>query len=152
MITINQIKRSVIINIVDRHELDGEDSQSQLITLGTLSGCGNDYCLEYEEQDEGLPGCITRIKVEDGKKIIMTRQGEISTEMVIEKGKRHNCHYTTPYGQLIMGVFARYIVSDMTCQGGELTFAYTLDYNTGLASYNELKVSVKEANDNVIVS
>ncbi|NLX92588.1 MAG: DUF1934 domain-containing protein [Clostridiales bacterium] len=144
--------KNVIIRIVDSHESDGENSTSELITVGTLDGFGDNYSLVYTEQDDALQGCITTIKVEDKKRIIMTRTGEISAEMIIEKDKRHNCHYITPHGDFMMGVFARYIKSKMNADGGELKFEYTIDFNTGLASVNELKVTVKEANDNVPLS
>jgi uncharacterized beta-barrel protein YwiB (DUF1934 family) len=152
LIQIKHTPKNVLISIVDMHEYDGENTKSELITVGTLHGCGDNYSLEYEEQDEALLGCVTTITVEDGKKIILTRTGQVNTEMIIEKDKRHNCHYDTPHGEFMMGVFARYVNSDMACDGGELNFAYTIDFNTGLASYNELKVTVKEADKNVIPS
>ena len=144
--------KDVIIRIVDNHEMDGENSTSELITVGTLDGFGDNYSLVYAEQDEALQGCVTTIKVEDKKRIVMTRTGDICAEMIIEKDKRHNCHYMTPHGDFMMGIFARYIQSKMNADGGELKFQYTIDFNTGLASGNELNVTVKEANGNVPLS
>ncbi|HZK39242.1 MAG TPA: DUF1934 domain-containing protein, partial [Clostridia bacterium] len=65
---------------------------------------------------------------------------------------RHNCHYITPHGEFMMGIFTRYVNSKMNADGGELKFKYTIDFNTGLASVNELKVTVKEADENVPLS
>ncbi|MEI6578372.1 MAG: DUF1934 domain-containing protein [Eubacteriales bacterium] len=144
--------KNVIISIVDNHESDGENSTSELITVGTLNGSGDNYSLVYAEQDEALKGCITTIKVEDKNRIVMTRTGDICAEMIIEKDKRHNCHYITPHGDFMMGVFARYVTSKMNADGGELKFQYTIDFNTGLASVNELMVTVKEVNSNVPLS
>lgn len=144
--------KKVIINIVDSHEIDGENSSSELITIGTLNGCGDNYSLVYSEQDEYLKGCITTLKIENKNRIVMTRTGDICTEMIIEKDKRHNCHYITPHGDFMMGIFARYVHSTMGADGGELKFQYTVDFNTGLASVNELMVTVKEVKENVPVS
>jgi uncharacterized beta-barrel protein YwiB (DUF1934 family) len=144
--------KKVIISILDNHESDGENSTSELITVGTLNGFGDNYSLVYTEQDEALKGCVTTIKVEDEKRIVMTRTGEICAEMIIEKDKRHNCHYITPHGDFMMGIFARYVNSKMNADGGELKFQYTIDFNTGLASVNELKVTVKEVSGNVPLS
>ncbi|HZK39592.1 MAG TPA: DUF1934 domain-containing protein [Clostridia bacterium] len=144
--------KNVIIRIVDHHEMDGEDSTSELITVGTLDGFGDNYSLAYTEQDEALQGAVTTIKVEGKKRITMTRTGDFCAEMIIEKDKRHNCHYVTPHGNFMMGVFARYVKSTMDADGGELKFKYTIDFNTGLASVNELKVTVKEADENVPLS
>ena len=144
--------KNVIIRIVDKHETDGEHSSSELITVGTLDGFGDNYSLAYTEQDEALQGCVTTIKVEDQKRVVMTRTGEVCAEMIIEKDKRHNCHYMTPYGDFMMGVYARDVRSKMAADGGELNFQYTIDFNTGLSSVNELKVTVKEVEDHVPLS
>ena len=148
----NSTDKKVIISIVDNHESEGDHSTSELITVGTLTGYGDNYSLVYAEQDEALKGCITTIKVEDKRRIVMTRTGEISAEMIIEKDKRHNCHYITPHGDFMMGIFARTINSRMDADGGELKFEYTIDFNTGLASVNKLKVTVKEVGENVPLS
>ena len=72
----------------------------------------------------------------------MTRTGKYNTEMVIEKDRRHTCFYRTPYGELIMGIFAKKISNEMTENGGILNFSYTIDFNNTPASENELVVSV----------
>ena len=144
--------KKVIISITDKHESEGENTTSELITVGTLNGYGDNYSLVYDEQDEALKGCVTTIRVENSRRIVMTRTGEICAEMIIEKDKRHNCHYITPHGDFMMGIFARYINSKMNADGGELKFEYTIDFNTGLASVNALNVTVKEVNGHVPLS
>lgn len=139
--------KKVIINIVDSHESDGENSTSELITVGTLNGFGDNYSLAYTEQDESLFGAVTTLRVENKNRIVLTRTGEFGAEMIIEKDKRHNCHYITPHGEFMMGIFARNIQSRMEPDGGELNFSYTIDFNTGFASTNELKVTVKEVKE-----
>jgi uncharacterized beta-barrel protein YwiB (DUF1934 family) len=144
--------KQVIISITDSHETDGENSMSELITVGTMRGGGENYSLTYNEQDEALSGSVTTIQVEGNKCITMTRTGDMSAEMIIEKDKRHNCHYITPHGDFMMGVFAREINSKMGDNGGELKFEYTIDFNTGFVSVNTLKVTVKEAKGHVPLS
>ena len=72
----------------------------------------------------------------------MTRCGDYSTQMIMEREKRHSCHYNTPMGEMVMGVFARRIESDMTEDGGSLLLDYTIDINADFASINELKITV----------
>lgn len=144
--------KKVLISITDRHESGGEDSGAELITVGTLRGWGDNYLIKYTEQDSSMKNSVTTLKVENKSRIIMTRTGEFSTELIIEQDKRHNCHYQTPYGELMMGVFARSVHSKMNPDGGELRFLYTIDFNSGLASVNELKVTVKEVKDHVPLS
>ena len=127
--------KKVIINIVDSHESDGENSTSELITVGTLNGFGDNYSLAYTEQDESLFGAVTTLRVENKNRIVLTRTGEFGAEII------------TPHGEFMMGIFARNIQSRMEPDGGELNFSYTIDFNTGFASTNELKVTVKEVKE-----
>lgn len=139
------MKKDVIIQIVGRQQgEDGEDT-IEMTTVGTLDGGPDDYLLTYMEQDEEMEGCVTTLRVQGGRTVTMTRAGSYETQLTIEQNKRHNCHYSTPYGDLVMGVFAKEVTSRMTNGGGKLHFHYTIDFNAGLAAVNELTVTVKEA-------
>lgn len=146
------MQKDVIINIQDTHSIDGESQTAELLTTGTLTGFGELYSLTYAEQDNGLKNCITTLVVEGNKKITMSRQGHYKANFVMEKGKRHNCHYSTPHGDILMGVYTSNISSDMKENGGKLVFKYTIDFNASHSSENELKITVKEADGNVCVS
>ena len=137
--------KDAVVKITDRHVQDGEEYTCELTTGGSLDFRPDGFTVVYHETDEELKGCKTELKYADGI-IIMTRSGKYNTELIIEKDRRHSCFYATPYGELIMGVYGKNIVSDMTEKGGTLCFRYTLDFNSMPASENELKitVSVKE--------
>ena len=81
----------------------------------------------------------------------MVRTGSSTAELIIEKHKRHNCHYNTPFGSFILGVYAKEIVSkvlpDEAC--GAVAFRYTLDFNSANSTENELNILFKEATSNV---
>ena len=57
----------------------------------------------------------------------MTRFGKVPSQLVIEKGVRHICHYETGFGSVSLGVAADVIELDLTDAGGRLQFSYTLD-------------------------
>lgn len=137
--------KKVLIKIIDRHDADGDCFTSELTTLGTLSVVPGGYSLVYTETEDELVGCTTTLRVEDGKRIYMTRSGRYVTELIIEKDKRHNCHYATPYGEFMMGVYTKSIKSDMGESGGRLDFRYTVDFNSDLASVNDLSITVEAA-------
>ena len=134
--------KKAIIKITDRHVQDGEEYEAELTTAGefevTESGCK----VVYSETDEELDKCVTTLDVDGATKISMTRAGKYNTEMVIEKDRRHTCFYRTPYGEFIMGIFAKKISNEMTGNGGILNFSYTIDFNNTPASENELTVVV----------
>lgn len=136
--------KNAIIKITDRHFQDGEEYTCELTTSGSFEITRNGCVINYVETDEEMTDCHTKLTVEGSQKITMTRTGKYNTEMVIEKDRRHLCCYTTPYGELMMGIYANLISNEMGENGGTLKFAYSIDFNNTPASENELLISVAE--------
>ena len=134
--------KNAIINITDRHVQDGEEYVCELTTSGSFMLTAEGCVVNYSETDEELSDCVTSLNVEGSQKISMTRTGKFNTEMIIEKDRRHTCYYETPYGELMMGIYAKSIFNDVAENGGTLRFSYTIDFNNTLASENELTVAV----------
>lgn len=134
--------KNAIIHITDRHVQDGEEFECELTTSGSYELTENGCRVNYSETDEELTDCITALDVEGTQKISMTRIGKYNTEMIIEKDRRHTCFYATPYGELMMGIYAQSIINDIGENGGTLKFSYTIDFNNAPASENELTVAV----------
>lgn len=133
--------KNAIIKITDRHLQDGEEYTSELTTAGefelTDSGCR----IIYKETDEELLDCVTTLTA-DSKKISMVRSGRYNTEMIIELDRRHSCYYSTPYGEMLMGIYCKFIENNIGESGGTLRFAYAIDFNNVPASENELLITV----------
>ena len=137
--------KDAVIKIIDSHISDGEEYSCELTTSGTLDYTPDGYSVTYHETDEELKGSVTVLKVSNGgNTILMTRKGKFNTEMVIEKDRRHTCFYETPYGELMMGIYANLISNEIVENGGTLKFAYAIDFNNTPASENELLISVTE--------
>jgi uncharacterized beta-barrel protein YwiB (DUF1934 family) len=66
--------------------------------------------------------------------------------LIVERGVRHQCHYDTGMGDIILGVLGSSIRSSLGEKGGDLEVKYSLDVNSALASENEMYVNVKESN------
>ncbi len=131
-----------LINIKDTHIIDGEKESSELTTTGNLTFNDKGCKIRYKETGEGYEGCFVTLAVEDDK-VIMTRLGALSTEMIIQKGKRHTCAYMTPVGIMNMGIYASKVKSDITKDGGVLEFSYSLDVDGEYLSENILVVTIK---------
>ena len=138
------MKSDVIITITDFHKMDEETSGSTLTTVGKFWGNSMDYHIVYAEQDEELSGSETEIHVENESKVTLTRRGRYNSCLVIEPNQRHNCFYSTPAGEIMMGIFAKKVQSEVDELGGELFFNYTIDFNSGFASENELKITIRK--------
>lgn len=141
------MEKDVLIEIVSTQDSHSNKGSVEMTTFGKLSREDDNYILSYAEgENSWLTGLRTTIKVEQDSRITMTRSGNYDSQMILEKGLRHICHYNTPYGDILFGFFAENIHSGLREDGGELSFKYTIDINTGLASSNEVFIKVKEAN------
>lgn len=138
------MEKEVVIKIVDRHEMDGDTDGLETTVVGSFEGGKDNYVITYAEDGE-LAGCKVRLKVENGRCITMTRSGLFETELIIERGERHNCSYSTPAGNLMLGVYAGRVESDIDENGGKLEFDYTLDLGAGVVSENYLVITVTPA-------
>lgn len=136
--------KNAIIKITDRHLQDGEEYTSELTTAGEFEMTEGGCKIVYKETDEELLDCVTTLTVENGKKVSMLRSGRYNTEMIIELERRHSCYYSTPYGEMLMGIYCKYIENNVGESGGTFSFAYTIDFNNVPASENELFISVTE--------
>jgi uncharacterized beta-barrel protein YwiB (DUF1934 family) len=144
------MKKPVIISIKGIQNSDDNFSDSdpiELITNGHYFSKGNNHYISYEETEmTGLEGVQTTVKVEGSDRVIITRGGRYKTQLILEKGKRHLCHYGTDYGSMMMGVNTAKIDSTLNETGGDIKVDYSLEINHSLASENRFEISVREAN------
>lgn len=140
------MKEDYIINIEGTMEQDGETDTIQLTTRGSFSLRGGKYYICYKETEAtGYDGSITTVKVEDEAKVSMLRSGPAHSRLIIERGKRHVCHYESGFGSMSLGVAADEIENNLTPKGGQLLFSYTLDTGQEQISHNQVKIKVQEA-------
>ena len=133
-----------LIRIDGRMEQGDESDSVQLMTRGSFVRRGGSFFITYEESETtGYAGCVTTVKVaEDGRRVAMLRYGRAASQLIIEKGVRHVCHYDTGVGALSLGVAADEIEHALTDEGGEVRFSYTLDSGTQELSRNLVKITV----------
>lgn len=145
-----RMKENYLIQIDGRMEQDGPDGADniRLMTRGSFVRRGGSFFITYAETAAtGYEGCTTTVRVaQDASKVSMTRFGPLPSQLVIEKGVRHLCHYDTGYGAMTLGVAADEIRHQLTDAGGQVEFSYTLDMDSaGLISRNLVKIQVRPA-------
>ena len=139
------MRKNVIIKINGTQKSEGESDRLELYTKGLFYKRSGNYYLSYEEPSEsGLMGTRTTLKIEGQEKITLLRSGEMKGQLIIERNKRHLCHYNTPVGDMFLGVCAGNISSRLSDEGGSLDFSYRLDVNASLLSENEVSVQVED--------
>ena len=126
---------------------DGETDTMRLLTRGGFAYRNGSFFITYKENvDTGYEGSTTTVKVENNDKVSMTRFGKAHSQLVIERGRRHVCHYESGYGSLSLGVAADEIENNLNPSGGEVMFSYTLDTGNNPLSFNQVKIKIQEKN------
>ena len=135
----------VILSIVGSQDVDGEKSEVEMTSLGTLSVKNNKTYIRYDDSASvGVEGVISTIKIDpEDDSVTLKRSGAQNTRMYIKKGQRNVCRYETEYGIFDLGIFGENISNDINNDVGNLTVSYTIDINNGFLSRNELSLTVK---------
>ena len=140
------MKKDVLIDIKGIYRQDGEQDQVELVTTGSYYKRNGDYYIAYDESKmTGFDGTHTVLRVEGPQRVTLSRSGSTKSQLIIERGVRHQCHYDTGYGAMTIGVSGDRVFADLDDHGGKLQFSYSLDVNTSLASENEVFINVRES-------
>lgn len=135
-----------MIKVVGTQTVDGEKDKIEVITEGSLT-CEDDRIVivypEYNNAADPSKRSDTTVTLTDGI-LTIQRDGEMSSDLVLEKGVRHECLYRTPMGQLFIGIFTDNLKADISEHGGIIEASYQLDFNSAAVSYNEIYISVQE--------
>ncbi len=140
------MKEDYLVTIVTKQEVEGEKDVLEVTTHADLQGEGDDYIISYSETEDDGGESRTKLHVEKGKSVTVTREGSINTYMVIEKDARNISHHLTPYGSFSMGVSALSIKSDITRKGGKLNFRYATDIEMNPLGIIEFDITLKQKN------
>lgn len=143
------MKDNYLISIIGIQELDGETDKIEMTTTGNFMMKNNHFYIGYKEYDEDNPQVSSNnlIKVENDQKVTISRNNGKQTRLLLEKGRRHQCHYRTIMGDLMIGVFADTIEMNLNENGGKLHVKYNLDFNSGFISKNEFYIEVKSKDE-----
>ncbi len=117
---------------------------TELFTYGRMEQIANGFRLGYDESEAtGFQGSHVTLEVFRDK-VTMQRRGKAVSSLIIERGKKHHCHYGTEYGDFMIGISTDEIRSCLTDKGGDIYLKYTLDINSSYMSENEMYINVKE--------
>lgn len=130
--------KSVQITPADRME-------TSLVTEGTFEDKAFGYVIAYEDSEAtGFVGSVTRIAVMKNKTAAsIKRMGTSNTSIMLEKDKKHYCYYSTPYGDMRIGIYTKTINSQLDKNGGKLVLKYTLDLDSAYMSENEIHMAIR---------
>lgn len=140
------MKKDVLISIKGIYDSEDDHDEVELFTTGTYYKKDGSYFICYDETEAtGFEGSHTVLQVDNEAKVTLKRSGKAKAQLIVERGVRHQCHYDSGVGDMMIGVLGSRIKSSLGDKGGNLEIKYSLDINSMLASENEMYINVKES-------
>ncbi len=134
------------LNITSTIRSDGEEEKIEFFTVGSYKRTDTGYVLSYDESGGiGYEQCSVSIAA-DGDLITVERTGPAASTLTVEKGVKHHCIYSTPFGDFTMGINTYEVDNTLGEDGGSLRFKYSIDINNDFVSENEMEISVTAGN------
>lgn len=139
------MKKEVLINISSRQLTAGQRDNAELSLCGQMEEENGDLRLIYDESKAlGEQNVLTTVSFLENGTAVIERNGSLSTRLVLEPGKRNNSLYSTPYGDMMIGVFCNFITNEQTVLGRKIVMDYTIASNCREISKNSVTIRIKE--------
>ncbi len=137
--------KDVIIYIRSLHGYGEEDEESiDFTTDGLYTFDGDTACLTYLESEvTGMEGTRTSVMVMSDK-VVIDRDGTITSRMVFRKGEKDAFLFDTPVGSATMHMNTRGVNYRFNEHGGHMEIDYVLDVEHAFVSKNRFNLTVKE--------
>lgn len=145
------MNREVLVSISGLQLADGTNETVEVISRGEYHFRGGTHFVTYEETTEEASNrmdtkCILKITKEQ---IELIKKGEVTTRLLFEKGLPHISHYTTQFGDIVIGTTTNSI--KLVEEEHELLaeLAYSLDINDCFVAENQLTVKVSDCTESI---
>ena len=136
--------KDVVISILSRNAVGEDEDSIDFVTEGLYSFDGEVACVTYLESEvTGMEGTRTSLMI-FADKVVVDRDGTVTSRMVFEPGKKHAFLYDTPVGSATMHMSTRDLRQRFNEHGGQVEIDYVLDMEHAFASRNRFRLTVKE--------
>ena len=102
------MKKNVVITVRGLQAEVDADAPIEVISAGTYMRKEKTHYLSYEEADENGNITNNRIKITENA-IEMVKKGAVATQMMFLLGEKQYACYTTPFGDLTLGITTKAI-------------------------------------------
>ena len=137
-------KKEAVISIKGTQFVDGQSDATELSVVKKKKKTDKGFVIEYDDY-ESVTGGKTVIALGDGA-LLMTRYGDITTELYFKEGERSNSEYSTPYGNMTVGIYTVQLAYAEGENAVTVLLEYNIDFNSGFAARNILEISVNIKN------
>ena len=136
------MKKNCTVRLTDT-QIEEEKKQSmEITTQGVFFWNDGRFLLRFEEYFDEDIRSETTVSFKSTGCVSIVHRGDITTELTVELGRRHNSHYLTPYGELMLGVDALEIDNRVAEKGGTLRLVYAIDYYAAAAATKEITIEI----------
>ena len=141
------MKTSVMLSICGRQTyMDQEPDVIELVTEGTMEYREGGWEIRYEETDlTGLSGVTTTFRVEP-EKVILTRSGKLSSEMVFQEGVSHSSLYQMEFGTMMITVCATRIFAQLEQGVGMVDLVYDIEIEQSAVGTVDYHLEIRPIN------
>lgn len=139
------MNRNVKLSISGLHQdAEAENANVETIVSAEYFKKNDSHYLLYEEKQEGFEKTSkNRIKFKENS-MELTRQGLMQTHMVFEEKKKHMTRYTTPYGEILLGIDTKQIRVMEQEHRIEVTVEYSLEADGEYLSDCKIQLQIEE--------
>ena len=141
------IEKQVILFVRGEQSFDGlEPDVTELMTEGVMTiDSGGGISLSYQETElTGMEGTTTCFTIQDDR-VVLSRTGGISSQMVFQQGKLHSSLYETPWGMMLVDVVTTGLAHRLDSHGGLMEIQFNIAVDHQVTGQNRFKIRVREA-------
>ena len=121
--------KDVLITISGIQMIDEEDSDVEMIVRGDYYQKNGKHYILYEEMMEGFTGKVKNVINISPSGMDIIKKGIANTHMQFEKNKKNLSCYTTPLGDMVVGIQANRIKINEEPDSLLVNVDYSLDIN-----------------------
>lgn len=136
------MKKKAIISVKSFNDID-ENDVIEVITPGEFFVSEDGFKAIYEETEiSGMSGTTTTLTMLEDK-LILEREGNVTTKMDFKKGETAVLLYNTPYGAIDMQLHTEDLKLDINEHGGNIEAKYSMELSGQAPIKTSLSVNVK---------
>ncbi|WP_418926590.1 DUF1934 domain-containing protein [Enterocloster sp.] len=121
--------KDVLITIRGVHTLDHEDNDVEMIVRGDYYQKNGKHYILYEEILEGAEERVKNVIKISPSSMDIIKKGVTNSCMLFEKNKKNLSCYSTPVGNLVIGIQANHFYVEEQENSIKVNVDYSLDIN-----------------------
>jgi uncharacterized beta-barrel protein YwiB (DUF1934 family) len=121
--------KDVLITIRGVHTLDHEDNDVEMIVRGDYYQKNGKHYILYEEILEGAEERVKNVIKISPSSMDIIKKGVTNSSMLFEKNKKNLSCYSTPVGNLVIGIQANHFYVEEQENSIKVNVDYSLDIN-----------------------